>query len=650
MAANKREKAHKDPGTRRNGPREDRPRRGEPATGIAQPARPIERETPEPERRVYLPGAIAVVHEDADIIVVDKPAGLLTAGMPGEDVPSVFRAVKARVRDQARRRGTQVWIVHRLDKEASGLLVFAKTEKAFVWLKEEFRTKRAHRLYAAVVEGEVGPTGEGTIQNYLVEDSQGIVHEAATPMGGVPPGRAGRGGSDSPDAMPGEAKLAVTHWRVQRVGHGRTLMTVRLETGRKNQIRVHMAGMGHPIVGDRRYGAKTDPLGNVCLHAFELGFSNPLDGQSMRFRSPTPGGYFGLVGSGESMRRGNEFDHDVTSPMAAQRPMLDANAIRQNAPDLNPRTSDSLQPRVAEPAIDIQVSHASPTAGLDSSWDHVADWYDELIEERGSDHHQRVITPGTMRLIGDVRGKHVLDVACGQGVFCRVLAGLGARVVGVDASSKLIDAARRNARGGDTRYVVGDARNLPDDTGDTFDIATCVMALMNIDPLNPVLAGIAGRLRPGGVCVAVLLHPAFRAPGQTSWQWDAPSGTDAPRDRLPPGTQGGPGPREVRADRPSRANRQARQFRRVDGYLSLGHKAIVMNPGAAATGRQPVTTITYHRPVQSYVQAFAGAGLFVSGLEEWPSLRMSQPGPRAAEENRARREIPMFLAIRGVKV
>src|SRR5262245_36669410 len=143
------------------------------------------------ERREFLPGGIAIIHDDADILVVDKPAGMLTAGLPGEDVESVFRAVKSHVREQVRRRGTQVWILHRLDKEAAGLLVFAKTEKAFAWLKEEFRSKRAHRLYAAVVEGEISgdaagagaeaaPSGprkfgamqplSGTVQSFLVED------------------------------------------------------------------------------------------------------------------------------------------------------------------------------------------------------------------------------------------------------------------------------------------------------------------------------------------------------------------------------------------------------------------------------------------------------------------------------------------------
>jgi hypothetical protein len=93
-----------------------------------------------------------------------------------------------------------------------------------------------------------------------------------------------------------------------------------------------------------------------------------------------------------------------------------------------------------------------------------------------------------------------------------------------------------------------------------------------------------------------------------------------------------------------------RQYRRVDGYLSSGSKEIVMNPGAAASGKEPVVTMTYHRPIQAYINALGHAGFAVDAMEEWPSVRQSQPGPRAAEENRARREIPMFLALRAVRL
>jgi len=212
----------------------------------------------------------------------------------------------------------------------------------------------------------------------------------------------------------------------------------------------------------------------------------------------------------------------------------------------------------------------------------------------------------------------------------------------VDSSPRLIEAARKRAEGGEgsARFEVADARGLeklPADVRDRpFDAATSIMALMNIDPLEAVLRGCASMLKPGGHLVAVILHPAFRAPGQTSWAWDQvePSGR-GPRKGPQRGGRGGD-PAE-------------RQYRRVDGYLSPGQTPITMNPGKAAHGEQPVVTWTFHRPIQAYVRALTEAGFLIEALEEWPSMRKSQPGPRAAEENRSRREIPMFLGIRAVR-
>jgi 23S rRNA-/tRNA-specific pseudouridylate synthase/SAM-dependent methyltransferase len=590
---------------------------------------------------------VRIVHEDDDLIVVDKPAGLLTAGMPGENVESVFRFIKVRVREQRKRRGTMVWIIHRLDKEASGLLVFARTERAYAFLKEEFRSKRAHRLYAAVVEGEIGKTNKpadqqtskpekgggtgsrieqplsGTIQNFLVEEENGLVRSVDSPM--AVKARAGGGGE--------HAKLAVTHWRVVAAGTGRTLLQVRLETGRKNQIRVHMAGMSHPIVGDRRYGAATDPIGRVCLHATELGFGHPATGQTMRFSSPMPREFRGLVG-GASEGGPEEGEVHAGSPASA--------------PTTGAELADVKAPVRGERVV---------RKGDATSWDHVAEWYTDLIEERRSDHHELVILPGTVRLLDAKPGQRVLDLACGQGILSRRLSQLGVGVVGVDASPKLIEAARR-ATAADIpapTFAVGDAREIGSLGLGEFDGAACVMALMNIEPISPVLEGVASTLKAGGRFVAVVLHPAFRAPGQTSWEWKG--GTSKPSERSSPprwGEKGGVrtparagGPRTRREPAPPTV--ALRQYRRVDGYLTPGQTPIVMNPGAAAHGREAVTTMTYHRPIQAYVNAFAKAGLLVDALEEWPSLRVSQPGPRAAEENRARREIPMFLALRGVR-
>jgi hypothetical protein len=148
---------------------------------------------------------------------------------------------------------------------------------------------------------------------------------------------------------------------------------------------------------------------------------------------------------------------------------------------------------------------------------------------------------------------------------------------------------------------------------------------MNMEPMEPVLRGAAELLKAEGALVLVILHPAFRAPRQTAWGWDESGARSGQRD-------GG-----------------ARQYRRVDGYLSPGQEPITMNPGRAARGEDEVRTWTFHRPIQGYVKALSEAGFLIEFLEEWPSRRVSQPGPRAVEENRARREIPMFLGIRAIK-
>lgn len=616
-------------------------------------------------RRVFIARNVPVVFEDEHLIVVEKPSGLLTAvppprdGRPAQNRDNLFDLVKTYVRQNRRARGAKTWIIHRLDKEASGLLVFATSERAFEFLKEEFRGKRAHRLYSAVVEGELGvqPARDisadagtrllppqpvsGTIQSFLAEDHTGLVRSFATP------GEADRA-LGSRRGEEGEPRLAVTHWQVVKAGHGRTLVQVRLETGRKHQIRVHMGSLGKPIVGDRRYNAASDPLGRLCLHAFELGFAHPVTGQSLRFRSPTPGSFFGLVGRGEA----EPTPRSAPLAPAATTPAPAATIAPSAHPELQGETtpaSDALtkpEPAPTLPAIvEESPTLAAPVApAATSSWDHVAGWYDDLIEDRGSDHHERVILPGTLRLLHVNPGDRVLDVACGQGVLCRRLAAQGISVTGVDAAPRLIDAARRiptPAGAAAIEYAVADARALADVVSGPFDAIACVMALMNMDPLTGVCAGVASLLRPGGRFVGVILHPAFRAPGQTSWQWE---GGEARRG-VPAPPRKGRHPRDEQ--KPSGA--RARQYRRVDGYLTPMARDIVMNPGAAAHGKPAVTTLTYHRPISSYVRALAESGLLVDAMEEWPSLRVSQPGGRADEENRARREIPMFLAFRAVK-
>lgn len=552
---------------------------------------------PRPDRQ----GPLRIIYEDEQVLVVDKPAGLLTADATGSGLEDLFGHIKDHVRQMTKRRGTRVWIIHRLDREASGLLVFAKTEDAFTHLKEQFRSKKAHRIYLAVCRGEFAPAqatsttdraalAMGTIQSMLVEKPDTTVE--SLPLGAAAgrrtpkddrrplPGRAAR------DLAASEPKLAITHYRVLATGRGRSLVQVRLETGRKHQIRVHMASLGHGLVGDHKYGI--DPTApkehedqRLCLHGHELAFVHPGTGQTKRFFSPAPAHFYELCGA---------------------------------KPPANARHE--------EPVVGQASAIPSSPAGPKSDWNHVADWYDDLIEDRVSDHHEQVIIPGALRLLNLAPGHRVVDVACGQGAFCRRLSAMGVHAVGVDAAERLIEFARsaasKDRAGSKAEFHVGDARALEQLDLSGFDHATCIMALMNIEPLAPVFSGIARALKPGGSLVSILLHPAFRQPGQTSWGWDS-------------GKHG-----HV-------------QYRRVDRYLAPSQQSIIMNPGAVSSGKAPVTTLTFHRPIQTYVQTLAAAGLFVDALEEWPSSRRSEPGPRADAENTARKEIPMFLALRARK-
>lgn len=539
----------------------------------------------------FLSRGVRIVHEDDHLLVVDKPAGIITAdpaaasGRPAAKAGStLFDILKKHVKDQPDRRatraadgdryrakGARLWIIHRLDKEASGLLVFAKTEQAFMWLKEDLRAKRIERIYSAVAEGTVGSPGEtGTIQSFIREQTPKHVRAH------------GKRGRDA-DADEDQGKLAVTHYRVAACGSNRTLLDVRLDTGRKNQIRIHLSEKGFPLVGDRRFGAKSDAIGRLALHAAELTLTPPTTGQPLTFRSPAPASFYRCVGTAV--------------------PEVEASASSTSAPK-----------PTARPGI------IGRDADATTSWEKVADWYDEMLEGKGNDHYEDVILPGALRLLGVTAGMSILDVACGQGILSRRVAALGAAVVGVEASPALVAAARERSKAppkgaAPLSFEVGDARELATLGLSGFDAAACIMALSNIDPLEPVMRGVAAALRPSGAFVWIITHPAFRAAGQTSWGWDEQTKS---------------------------------QYRRVDGYLSPGQRKIEMNPGKAVRGGEAVSTYTFHRPMQAYFDAMRRCGFLVEQLEEWPSLRASNSGPRAAEENRARREIPLFVGVRAV--
>jgi len=214
---------------------------------------------------------IRVVFEDAAVIVVEKPTGLLTMATDTERTRTLYALLRAMA--NRKRPSEKIFIVHRLDREASGLLVFAKTIEAKERLQDQFKDHSAGRRYVAVVEGRVSPENF-TIRSYLAENSAFRVYSTKKSAVG---------------------KLAVTHVRVMKANPKVSLIEVRLETGRKHQIRVHLAERGHPIVGDKTYGSRSNPLQRLALHGAELEFRHPSTGRLMHFEAAAPKSFAGLM-------------------------------------------------------------------------------------------------------------------------------------------------------------------------------------------------------------------------------------------------------------------------------------------------------------------------------------------------------------------
>jgi len=226
------------------------------------------------------PPLLRLVFEDDEILVVDKPPGLLTIATERERERTAYRLlaeyVGPRVRaGHATRPGApRLFIVHRLDRETSGLLVFAKSVAAKRRLQEQFESRSVERRYVALVEG-LPRESEGTLRSRLREDRSLRV-------------RGARRGA--------EGREAITRYRVLERGAAAALVELSLITGRRGQIRAQLAELGHPIVGDRAYGARHDAARRVCLHATRLGFTHPR-GHAVAFESPAPPAFARLVRS-----------------------------------------------------------------------------------------------------------------------------------------------------------------------------------------------------------------------------------------------------------------------------------------------------------------------------------------------------------------
>ncbi len=212
-----------------------------------------------------------ILYEDEEILVVDKPAGLLSMANERERYRTAYRmATDYMSRKNPRGR---VFIVHRLDRDTSGVLLFAKSEAVKRAYQDNWGELVRRRGYLAVVEGRM-EKAQGTVRSRLRETTAHRVYSAA-------PGQDGR--------------EAVTRFTLQESGKRYSLLEVDIDTGRKNQIRVHMADLGHPVVGDRKYGAVASPLNRLCLHAHILELVNPVTGRDMLFKAPVPKDFYRLV-------------------------------------------------------------------------------------------------------------------------------------------------------------------------------------------------------------------------------------------------------------------------------------------------------------------------------------------------------------------
>jgi 23S rRNA pseudouridine1911/1915/1917 synthase len=218
-----------------------------------------------------LASGIRIRHEDADIIIIEKPDDLLSIASPSEPEKTAYAFLTDHVRQGNRLNRQRVWVVHRLDRETSGLMIFAKTEAAKRALQENWDA--VEKKYLAVIEGI--PSAEaGLLDSHLDESNPLKVYVT-------------KEGS--------RTRHALTRYRVMKKGNATTLVELTLETGRRHQIRVQLAHAGYPIVGDGKYGAGTNPIKRLALHASSLRFAHPGTHEKMRFDSPLPGDLGRLV-------------------------------------------------------------------------------------------------------------------------------------------------------------------------------------------------------------------------------------------------------------------------------------------------------------------------------------------------------------------
>ncbi|MGL5175452.1 MAG: RluA family pseudouridine synthase [Cetobacterium sp.] len=228
----------------------------------------------EKNRNDKTPKGIKILFEDSDIVVIEKECGLLSiATEKKSNENTAYKLLMDYIKSKNKRE--RIFIVHRLDKDTSGVMIFAKSEDVKNKLQENWNDLVLEREYAVIVEGVVKEK-KGQIKSYLKENKAFTTYSVKDDKTG--------------------GKLAITNYKVEKTKGKYTYLKAALETGRKNQIRVHMSDIGHPVVGDKKYGAQTNILKRLGLHAHTLRIQHPVTNKTMSFVSPTPKEFIRIIG------------------------------------------------------------------------------------------------------------------------------------------------------------------------------------------------------------------------------------------------------------------------------------------------------------------------------------------------------------------
>jgi ubiquinone/menaquinone biosynthesis C-methylase UbiE len=242
----------------------------------------------------------------------------------------------------------------------------------------------------------------------------------------------------------------------------------------------------------------------------------------------------------------------------------------------------------------------------ETGWGKVAGWYDAHLKNDDT-YHTQVVLPNLLRLVNLQSKESLLELGCGQGFFLEHFLKFSNHITGVDIGKELIQIAKEKNK--NISYFVGSAEDPQILVGQNFDVITIILAIQNMKHLNLVVENIVRLLKPNGRVYLVINHPTFRIPQHSTWMFSEDKKT---------------------------------QMRVVDMYMSEKEISIDMNPGSVEDKK---ITPSFHRPLQVYSKAFAKHNFAITKIEEWMSHKISQPGPQAEAENKARKEFPMFMCL-----